>query len=200
MTKSRTPAETQENAKRNFDALMEKIPADVHRREERLVADLRALNARPIAKLVRIYKSAGTLFSYAGEFVACRKGCAYCCHLAIQVSQVEADNIGEKTGIIPVKLKNSVSRDPYGFSEKTPCPFLKEGQCSIYEHRPLICRAHVNLDIDAYWCEYENWSKHGSSVPEPTFHSLTNAYSELNAKAHAVVADIRDFFPKISGD
>jgi len=197
MTQSRTPEETRENAQRNYDALMAKIPVEVHRREERLVAELRALNAKPVAKLVRIYKSAETLFSYASDHVACRKGCAYCCHLAIQISQIEADNIGAKTGIVPIKLQRSINRDPYSFSEKTPCPFLKENQCSIYEHRPLICRVHVNLDIDAYWCEYDNWRKPGASVPEPTFHSLTNAYGELNEKAHAVMADIRDFFPTV---
>jgi len=52
MTQSRTPEETRENAQRNYDALMAKIPVEVHRREERLVAELRALNAKPVAKLV----------------------------------------------------------------------------------------------------------------------------------------------------
>lgn len=194
---SRTPEETQEIAKKNYAAFLAAIPAEVHRREEKLVGELRLMNAKPLVKLARIRKSVETLFSYADGHVACKMGCAYCCHQAIDISRLEAEYIGEKSGVIPARLGEVVPRDPRTFSEQTPCPFLKKNVCSIYEYRPLICRIHVSLDVDDYWCRFENWHKPGGAVPKPTFHSIFNAYSELNQKTGSVVADIRDYFPVV---
>ena len=28
---------------------------------------------------------------------------------------------------------------------QTPCPFLDNGSCSIYQHRPLACRSHFSI-------------------------------------------------------
>lgn len=193
----RTPEETQETAKKNYEAFLAAIPAEVHRREEKLPGDLRLMNAKPMVKLARIRKSVETLFAYADGYVACRKGCAYCCHQAIDISRLEAEYIQEKTGIRHAQVSIPQQRDPLGFAEKTPCPFLKQGVCSIYEYRPLICRIAVNLDSDPYWCEFENWHKLGGSVPKPTFHSIYNAYTELNEKAGSLMADIRDYFPAV---
>lgn len=192
---SRTPEETQETAKKNYAAFLAAIPAEVHRREERLASDLRLMNAKPMVKLARIRKSVETLFAYADGHVACKMGCAYCCYQAIDISRLEAEFIAEKTGVIPAKLGEVVPRDPLSFSEQTPCPFLKKGVCSIYEFRPLICRIHVSLDVDDYWCRFENWHKPGGAVPKPTFQSIFNAYAELNQKSGSLVADIRDYFP-----
>lgn len=190
----RTPEATQATAKKNYAAFLAAIPAEVHRREEKLPADLRLMNAKPMVKLARIRKSVETLFGYADGHIACRKGCAYCCHQAIDISRLEAEYIQEKTGIQYAPVFTSTQRDPLGFSEKTPCPFLKQGVCSIYEYRPLICRIAVNLDSDPYWCEFENWHKPGGVVPKPTFRSIYIAYTELNAKADSIMADIRDYF------
>lgn len=193
----RTPEETQDNAKQNYAALLAAIPVEIHRREEKLVGELRLMNAKPMVKLARIRKSVETLFAYAEGRVACKVGCAYCCHQAVDISRLEAEYIGEKTGVNPAKLGVVVPRDPLTFSELTPCTFLKKGVCSIYEYRPLICRIHVSLDVDDYWCRFENWHKAGGGVPKPTFHSIFNAYAELNQKSGSVVADIRDYFPVV---
>lgn len=197
VAKQRTPAETQQVAKKNYEAFLASIPSEIHRREERLPTDLKLMNAKPLVKLARIRKSVETLFAYADGHIACRKGCAYCCHQAIDISRIEAEYIGEKTGIVPVNVGKVVPRDPLSFSGNTPCPFLKKGACSIYEHRPLICRIHVSLDVDSYWCEFDNWHKPGGSVPKPTFHSVFKAFTELNQQSGSVVADIRDFFPLV---
>lgn len=193
----RTPEATQVTAKKNYEAFLATIPAEVHRREEKLPSDLRLMNAKPMVKLARIRQSVETLFTYAEGFVACRKGCAYCCHQAIDISSLEAAYIQEKTGIRHARVSTPIQRDPMGFSEKTPCPFLKQGACSIYEYRPLICRIAVNLDSDPYWCEFENWHKPGGAVPKPSFRSIYNAYTELNQKTGSLMADIRDFFPVV---
>lgn len=194
---SRTPEETQETAQKNYEAFLAAIPVEIHRREEMLASDLRLMNAKPLVKLARIRKSVETLFAYASEHVACKMGCAYCCHQAIDISRLEAEFIQGKTGIKHVHISNPPLRDPLDFSEKTPCPFLKQGACSIYEYRPVICRIAVNLDRDSYWCKFENWHKPGGAVPKPTFHSVYSAYTELHDKASSIMADIRDFFPAV---
>jgi Fe-S-cluster containining protein len=33
---------------------------------------------------------------------------------------------------------------------QTPCPFLEQGSCSIYEHRPLACRSHFSVKKPEY--------------------------------------------------
>ena len=197
IAQSRTPEETQEIAKNNYEAFLAAIPVEVHRREEKLASELRLMNAKPIVKLARIRKSVETLFAYTEGYVACKMGCAYCCHQAVDISRLEAEFIQDKTGIMYAQVSNPPLRDPLTFSEKTPCPFLKQGVCSIYEYRPLICRLAVNLDRDPYWCKFENWHNPGGAVPKPTFHSIYDAYSELNVKAGSVMADIRDFFPVV---
>ncbi len=35
----------------------------------------------------------------------------------------------------------------------TSCPFLRDSACSIYAHRPTVCRTLLNLDDDALLCE-----------------------------------------------
>jgi len=193
----RTRKDTQETAKKNYEAFLAAIPVEVHRREEKLVGILRSMNAKPMVKLAQIRKLVETLFAYADGHVVCKAGCAYCCHLKIEVSRLEAEYIGEKTGVIPARLVEVVRRDPHAFSEQTPCPFLKKGMCSIYEYRPLICRMHVSMDVDDYWCRFENWKNPGGAVPKPKFHSILNAYIELNEKSGSVLADIRDYFPVV---
>lgn len=193
----RSREETKEIAKKNYEAFLAAIPAETIRRENNLVGDLRLLNAKPIVKLARIRNLVESLFVYADGHVACKEGCSYCCHLKIDISRLEAEFIGEKTGVMPVVLKDVAPRDPYAFSEQTPCPFLKKGACSIYEYRPLICRVHVNMDVDNVLCRFENWHNPDGAVPKPTFHSILNAYAELNQKAASAVADIRDYFPLV---
>jgi uncharacterized protein len=106
--------------------------------------------------------------------------------------------MGDKLGITPVPIKQSIRRNLNEFSSKTPCHFLKDGSCSIYEFRPLNCRIHMNFDVDNYWCLHENWHHPEAAIPKPTITALTEAYHLLGDK-RPVIADIRDFFPHGKG-
>lgn len=44
--------------------------------------------------------------------------------------------------ITPLKLY----QDMHKTDEELMCPYLKDGKCSIYEARPLICRLWGNID------------------------------------------------------
>jgi Fe-S-cluster containining protein len=71
-----------------------------------------------------------------------------------------------------------------------PCVFLDQGRCSIYEHRPLVCRAVVNMDTTPKLCELVP----GSNVPVPyaDFKALQRFLILLCS--NETVADIRDWF------
>ena len=96
------------------------------------------------------------------EKIACRAGCAYCCHYEVILSPAEAVLIGhhakhsfseteavrllERTDrILNLRDGKSVSHRARVLHE-TPCVFLEDDRCSVYEVRPLICRALHSLD------------------------------------------------------
>jgi len=95
-------------------------------------------------KSIQLYKSliekldaheAKLLHKY-GEFISCKKGCSECCILE-SVFPVDAFIIYSAIA------SGSIDHESLSFQE-TPgkCVFLKEGLCSIYSARPVICRTH----------------------------------------------------------
>lgn len=72
------------------------------------------------------------------------------------------------------------------------CVFLKNGKCSIYEQRPLVCRLLINLDDDDLLCQLVD---EGES---PVVPYLDMGHQELRAAfllgAHQHYDDIREWF------
>jgi Fe-S-cluster containining protein len=82
---------------------------------------------------------------------SCKLGCDQCCHVSLSVSAVEAqaiidwfDRLNQDMKIILKKLWESEQCKGKDLEENlvSPCAFLYEGKCSIYESRPIICRSH----------------------------------------------------------
>jgi Fe-S-cluster containining protein len=38
------------------------------------------------------------------------------------------------------------------FEARIPCPFLEDERCSVYEHRPMVCREY-RVSTPPEWCE-----------------------------------------------
>ncbi len=105
--------------------------------------------------------------------IACRRGCDSCCILE-SVFPVEAYVISESirsgevtTGIISENLPGK-------------CVFLKDGSCSIYIVRPVICRTHgypVYIDGKVDFCP-ENF-KGRNAIDSENILSLDNLNSAL---------------------
>jgi Fe-S-cluster containining protein len=98
-----------------------------------------------------------------GDRIQCRSGCSDCCHQLFQITEIEAAVISREMAELPEDLRQRL-RDrsrPYlaarrqliaaqGEQEawgqlpppgsRLACPALEDGACTIYEHRPLICR------------------------------------------------------------
>ena len=108
------------------------------------------------------------------EQIACRPGCAYCCHYEVVLSPAEAVLIGHhaKHSFSEVEVVSLLERterllnmrEGKPVSERakvlheTPCVFLEDDMCRIYEVRPLICRALHSLDRDG--CRKAVMAKH----------------------------------------
>lgn len=70
---------------------------------------------------------------HAAEF-QCAKGCHECCKPGLTVNPLEAEVLKRHL------QQNPISHESYN---KSRCNFLdKQGACSVYEVRPLVCRSH----------------------------------------------------------
>jgi Fe-S-cluster containining protein len=158
----RTPEETQAYAQRGMSEFYDAItPSE----QEAVVSALRSVvstNARTALKIQKIHTIADEAFRHAAGRVACAKGCSLCCYIQVQITKAEAKFIGDRIGIEPKDVSNLPPRSLESFSDKTPCTFLENNECTIYEDRPLECRRNFNFDRDNYWCRYENWDKPGA--------------------------------------
>jgi Putative zinc- or iron-chelating domain len=86
--------------------------------------------------------------------VACRRGCAFCCYVDVDVTPLEAIRLARRAvDAAPASLE----------TRRAPCPLLVDGACSQYERRPLACRAVFSPD--ARRCEAGYLSEDAVSVP-----------------------------------
>ena len=109
--------------------------SEIESNDEEAAVDLDILLSEYRALLVKVTDAIGPIFDRRKADVACAPGCSHCCVGHLTVLPVEAVNI--ETYI-----------DAHGFT-KPPvqrpgaCSFLdKEGACTIYPARPLVCRTH----------------------------------------------------------
>lgn len=133
--------------------------------------------------------------------MACKEGCSSCCHMRVLLSQAEADAIGLAIGVAPVVLPKTHSpRSQNKFGKATPCTFLNaHGKCAIYEHRPIMCINHVNMDLTPELCSFEHWERYTSGkstkgIPSLGFPDPVRSTYQ-NISKGTVVGDIRSFFP-----
>jgi Fe-S-cluster containining protein len=91
----------------------------------------------------------------AAPKLGCGKGCSWCCHQAVEVTIPEAilvaahvaDPADPRHRAI---LAEADARAKLDTSRRyrlgRPCPLLADHQCSVYEDRPLMCRAMLATD------------------------------------------------------
>ncbi len=83
--------------------------------------------------------------------VECRKGCSFCCHLKVTATPLEVIRIAATIDADRHSSVLAAADEVVGLDErqrlarKIPCPLLIEGACSVYEVRPLTCRALLSL-------------------------------------------------------
>ena len=169
-----------------------KIPGDLTNLENSLAVRLRSENSSARSKLQKIYRLADQIMQHAAPHVACHKGCSSCCKMNVQITSDEAALIEQTGGVQAASLKSTAIHE-IGKYNGVPCPFLKDGQCSIYEARPLVCRTHVSFYSDDYWCHPSRNLE--QAAPVVGFSGLFDAINGVRATKNGVFGDIRDFFP-----
>ena len=80
--------------------------------------------------------------------ITCQAGCDGCCYQQFTVFPIEAHHLAQAvTALAPEARQHLLARlqsaDPWRVIDTAaPCVLLEHGRCSLYTHRPLICRMH----------------------------------------------------------
>lgn len=149
----------------------------------------------PVApKIMALWALADAMFARTGDDVACKRGCAHCCHIAVGVLSPEAEVIGKLIGRAPALVASRSDFVGFDYGYHNPCTFLKNGECSIYAHRPLACRVQFSVDVDDLLCRLT--PPHSVSVPYLDHTQLQMAMVQVCMQGNMPkLADIREYFP-----
>jgi Fe-S-cluster containining protein len=157
------------------------------------------MNAKPMIRINPILDLAGKFSKAVQPYTACQDGCSHCCHIEVAITGIEALQLGSKIGVKPAKLSPAKLRPKGSFSYETPCTFLVNNRCSIYEHRPFACRNHSSFEPTDEPCKLTNsdgTKKVSGQLVTPDFPGLKEALNVVvNLVGKTEYADIRDYFP-----
>ena len=161
------------------------------------------MNASLTVKRRRFIELANTFNSAISEGIACRSGCNACCSLITYIYEYEAEAMSKASGRpfakVPLRRKEDVFANAQQYFRQ-PCPFLQDGKCSVYAHRPMICRLHHTFNPDASQCDTSIPKEQllGSTVYDPD--CIETPYHALNQNRQPPEpwGAIQDFFPTTS--
>lgn len=137
----------------------------------------------------------------AGQAFACQRGCSWCCHQLIVMTNRDdgvaiLDFVRRKLGAsefekIAADIRQQarqISTMAYQKAEagRWTCPFLRAGDCSIYELRPVACR--TVLSADASCCKA---MMRADRFDDLTMRQQTIA-TEIGERATALQIEIND--------
>jgi uncharacterized protein len=145
------------------------------------------------ARLLEIVKE---IAAPVAPLAICRRGCSHCCYQAVSITSQEAKRIAHATGRAMQNRPRTESAKAMRkrYSGK-PCPFLTDGDCTIYETRPMACRLHFNMGDDPSVCDIIN--RPGARVTLFNVDPLNFVIAALHHNAGSIIADIREFFPSV---
>jgi Fe-S-cluster containining protein len=115
--------------------------------------------ATEAAALVHTVFDTSVRKSEHGIKLACGKGCAYCCHTYVSVLAPEVFRIAS---VIRTGAARRVSHETFEaraaetankghdarHGKQLPCALLVDGLCSVYQHRPMMCRKAASTAVD----------------------------------------------------
>lgn len=145
-------------------------------------------------KLIRLRHLASEWTGVFAAKTACAKGCSHCCHINSAVPRSEARLMAKELGLTlsePKEIYDIERAEEMQHFFGVPCTFLKEGKCSIYKSRPLVCRTLVNMDNTDLLCRLVP----GKPIPVPYLNTteIQGYFAYLTHKDQ--FADIREWFP-----
>lgn len=176
------------NSLTQTEALARSFTGEIAAREERLPKEFARTPGSALKLLRLLHQAVDAIGEVVAPFAACRRGCNACCHIPVHLFPIEAELIEKRTGVRR-RATPAPKRDFTG----EPCPFLVNGECSIYEVRPLVCRRHFAMTRTAYWCEPSR--SDGVRLTKPQFSGVESALQQLVRKdGRLEPLDIRQVF------
>lgn len=165
------------------------IPGDLADKSMHGLKTIQATNANPISKLNSIYQHINEYNQFVKTFTVCQPTCSYCCKINVVISTLEAVYIAKNLNI------NYDSGVSITKNHTSPCPFLKDDTCSIYEHRPFNCRTFHTIDNPNYCNKQVKHVVYGSAEEgygSDIYKLFKKELDKLNQ--YRPFRDIRDFF------
>lgn len=82
-------------------------------------------------------------FKSHADFIHCKKGCSYCCENGdYPLSELELNYLMQGYVKLDNSTKITIQSNIKSMQKGKSCPFLIDKTCSVYTHRPIICRVH----------------------------------------------------------
>lgn len=188
------------------EAISRRNGGEVQRLLRRAIPAVMRSQATTARKYIRLVEISRNVMDNIEPFTPCRRGCSHCCYMAVSIPRHEAEAIAQYTGRTLTTPEDSFPKaeetqqwiDRAGgdagkaaalwaeqryWSRYTgvPCTFLKDGECSIYNVRPLACRLHHVLEDDNSKCKIGTSQRTAScdlqefdAAMADTFHTPTN--------------------------
>ena len=133
----------------------------------------------------------------SAEPLACRAGCSFCCRSPqVEASSPEIFALAARIDALPAAQREAMLARVRAADDATrglsaaqraaariPCPLLENDRCSVYESRPLSCRAAVSLDAGACQSSFE-----GTPIPVPVPRVFWEALGESVRSLGAALA------------
>jgi hypothetical protein len=123
-------------------------------------------------------KAEATIDSTKGITLACKKGCAHCCHTWVSVPAPEILFLAKRLkqrqdGAAAERIQQADGRtkglDPAARKKHpNPCPMLDRDICSVYELRPIACR--FASSANAAICARTLIEGGSEPIPSPVVH------------------------------
>lgn len=144
-------------------------------------------------RLLTFYKWVDAIMIELREAAVCEKGCAHCCRQPVSVTPLEI----ELAKFAPNFFRAAKFDPSTGY-----CPFLDQqsAQCTVYEFRPLACRAFLTLDDPSY-CSNGNTVHHTFTMdqlverlPDLLPNEDESLYKQLAAEINKLFAGERTDF------
>jgi uncharacterized protein len=176
----------------NLKNMTDSLSESLEKREIEFFIEIEKSQLSHLKKLEKLYSFMDVLYKHLNKYTPCQKGCSYCCSYYVTISDIEIQFIEKNNK--EIKRKKQFNTDSKGVG--TPCLFLKNGACSIYESRPYVCRRHVVLAPDNSVCTEDNAHKH--EFQRLAWSELDKSYDSIRAGSSSSneLHDIRDVFKK----
>ncbi len=142
--------------------------------------------------ILNAYESTSAKYGFRGE-LACKKGCHYCCQTRVTASALEIFSLARSIRArwadpadsfkADFQTAEAVTRDQSVDQRNrghAPCPLLREGICSAYLGRPLVCRTYASLSLPA--C-VDAFNLVSDNIPKPKQNEFIRAIILTAAKA-----------------